>query len=294
MILGIELGSNTIRALLMDGNLSILNSDEIIVASAVNLKDGGTLDDGAKTRILNALLELSLKFDFSAPCVAVATEAFRMAQDSEEFFGDIFLKFGIKFRLIDGISEAKFVKLGILNRLKILGLSGEKALLVDLGGASTELSYGKDYASFKFGILRFYEDYGIAQNIIDLANLKTKSAREFIDKFDFTTAVLTAGVPTSTVALKMGMNYENYDANLVNGQILHYDEFAKTASLISQMDAKEAEFRLGKNRAPLVICGLNLLISLFQNHKNIKFIVVDDGLREGICIAYLDGIFDQI
>ena len=58
MMLGIDLGSNTLRFALLDDNFEILKSSESIVGSARGLKDGGKLAEDAKERILNALKKI--------------------------------------------------------------------------------------------------------------------------------------------------------------------------------------------------------------------------------------------
>ena len=55
MIFGIDLGSNTLRGVLMNKNGEIVKSAEFIVGSARNLQAGGDLDIEAITRIKSAL-----------------------------------------------------------------------------------------------------------------------------------------------------------------------------------------------------------------------------------------------
>ena len=55
MIFGIDLGSNTLRGVLMNKNGKIVKSAEFIVGSARNLQSGGDLDPDAITRIKSAL-----------------------------------------------------------------------------------------------------------------------------------------------------------------------------------------------------------------------------------------------
>ena len=58
MIFGIDLGSNTLRGVLMNKNGKILKSAEFIVGSARNLQAGGDLDPDAITRIKSALKKM--------------------------------------------------------------------------------------------------------------------------------------------------------------------------------------------------------------------------------------------
>lgn len=220
---------------------------------------------------------------FNLPYIAVATEAFRMARNSAEFFAEISCEFGINFKIIDGISEAKFTKMAIENRLEILKIPHENSLFIDLGGASTEISYGEISQSFKFGIVRF-----LSQNLS--AKEITNEALNFIKSQNFKQIVLTSGVPTTIVSLKKGLNYKNYDANLVNGEKISFKDFANCLEMVRNLSDIKATEKLGENRKDLIICGIILLQNLLTDHANSEFLVIDDGLREGVAIAKIKNL----
>lgn len=268
----------------MDSNFNTLISKEYIVGSARNLKPGGKLDISAKGRILDALSQISQIFDFkNTPHIAVATEAFRLALDSSEFFSQIYAKFGIKFIIIKGEDESKFIEIAVKKRLEILGLDIKNPLIIDLGGASTEISFNSSYKSFKFGIVRFYNEFPTINLQIKNAPLITEIAKKFISHLSSDGIILTSGVPTTLASLKFGLNYENYDSNLVNGKTILFSEFAKFRELVMSFTEDEAVKRVGKNRQELIIAGLYLLESLLDGFS--EFIVIDDGLREGVMIS---------
>lgn len=278
----IDLGSNTIRACEIDENLEVKSSFEKIVGSARGLSQKGLAND-AMERIENALSELINKFDFSNGYFAAATQAFRISPNAKQFFEQIYDKFGIKFEIIDGVSEAKFTKFGILNRAEKIGLDVDLALSIDLGGASTEISFKDEFESFGFGIVSFCEKYNANLNKFNqFADFTTLKAREFMNKFKFNSVILTSGVPTTIAALKIGMNYDNYDAKAINGQILQMSDFENALNLIQ--NAKNPDILVGKNRADILLAGICLLKSLL-NGINLPFVVIDDGLREGLGVA---------
>lgn len=286
MIFGIDLGSNTLRGVLMNKNGEIVKSAEFIVGSARNLQAGGDLDIDAILRIKSALKKMDKIFDFKSceNSVCVATEAFRMAKNSAEFFDEIWREFGVEFKIIDGDDEAKFVRLGILNRLKLLNLNAKNPLCIDLGGASTEISNNERSKSFKFGIVRFCNEFSKFSDKIKNANLVVSEARSFINSLEFDSIILTSGVPTTMVALRKNLSYESYQSDLINGEILKFGEFDFWLERILNFSDEEAILKLGENRKDLMIAGIMLLKSLLQDFAKTEFIVVDDGLREGICI----------
>ena len=272
-MIAIDLGSNTIRAckmeLLSSGLFECVYSFERIVGSARGLSHTGLATD-AMERIRTAVAQLCTEASFSSS-IAVATEAFRQASNSSEFFRDIRAEFGIKFNIISGEVEAYLTRLGVENRAKILNLDLKDSLLIDLGGASTEISFGEVSRSFSFGIITALESNKRAE---------ISMAIEFIKQFKFNNIILTSGVPTTVAALKQGLNYANYRADLINGVQIKNTDLNWAANLLKTTPNKDE--LVGKNRADLIVKGCEILSNLVGFNP---CIVIDDGLREGLFIA---------
>ncbi|MDA3054032.1 MULTISPECIES: Ppx/GppA phosphatase family protein [unclassified Campylobacter] len=333
MVLGFDLGSNTLRACVMKPaktGFEIVKSSERIVGSARGLVANKPLQNDAKERILRALGEIleelsdliyerNLDFEntcarnlgfentcaqnfknakFSLPYAAVATEAFRVASDSVEFFEKIYKEFCVKFSIIDGETETNLTRLGIENRLQFLGIMAQNAVSIDLGGASTEISSAEFGQSFKFGIVRFCnENPGILQNFnytnfSQIANEQTRSAREFLRSFGAGKIVLTSGVPTTISALKLGICAKDYDAGKINGSVLRFSDFAGAIGQILKFSKRKADEAMGENRAEVIVAGALLLEAILSDFSGsgADFIVVDDGLREGVCINLMQNL----
>ncbi|ARQ98555.1 Ppx/GppA family phosphatase [Campylobacter devanensis] len=272
-MIAIDLGSNTIRACKMrrlgSGNFECEYSFERIVGSARGLSHTGLAID-AMERIRTAVAQLCTEASFSSS-IAVATEAFRQASNSSEFFRDIRAEFGIEFNIISGEVEAYLTRLGVENRAKILNLDLKDSLLIDLGGASTEISFGEISRSFSFGIITALESNKRAE---------ISMAIEFIKQFKFNNIILTSGVPTTVAALKQGLNYTNYRADLINGVQIKNTDLNWAANLLKTTPNKDE--LVGKNRADLIVKGCEILSNLVGFNP---CIVIDDGLREGLFIT---------
>lgn len=272
-MVAIDLGSNTIRAckmeLLSSGLFECVYSFERIVGSARGLSHTGLATD-AMERIRTAVAQLCVEASFSSS-IAVATEAFRQAANSAEFFRQIRAEFGIEFNIISGEVEAYLTRLGVENRAKILNFDLESSLLIDLGGASTEISFGEVSRSFSFGIITALESDKRAE---------ISMAMEFIKQFKFNNIILTSGVPTTVAALKQGLNYANYRADLINGVQIQNTDLNWAANLLETTPNKDE--LVGKNRADLIVKGCEILSNLVGFNP---CIVIDDGLREGLFIA---------
>lgn len=282
-MIGIDLGSNTLRACEMSESGEILWGFERIVGSARGMDEAG-LKPEAKKRILDALKELKSSQKLSGAYFGAATAAFRRAKNAPDFLAQIKNELGIELEIISGESEASLVALGINSRLKALNISSQKALFIDLGGASTEISFGGELRSFDFGIVSFSNDFG---SDYGAAKSVCAGACEFIAGFEPSVVVLSSGVPTTVAALKIGLNYASYDARRINGMRLELADFDTATAKITASDDKDA--LVGVNRADLLLCGTALMKCLLSP-ISAPFVVVDDGLREGICFGLFSGL----
>ena len=296
MVIAIDLGSNTFRVALIKKVQNGFTNEQIyekIVGAARGLNESGKIGLEAKNRLFEAIAEAKSKFDFTKfKCVAVATEAFRVASNSEEIFSEIREKFGINFHIIDGQAEAKLTFLGVQNALRKLGIN-DKFSIIDIGGASSEIGEEGKFISFKFGIITFYERFKTLGLMQENAKIYTKEARAFLGSLENKFIALTSGVPTSIVALKLGLNYEKYDAKKINGLELKMSDFDHFVSELLKLDEAVANVAVGKDRKFPLIAGTLLLKELLSGQEA-KFIVIDDGLREGVGAAYLQGLFQEI
>ncbi len=296
MVIAIDLGSNTFRVALVKKEQNGFSNEQIyekIVGAARGLNESGKIADESKNRLFEAITEAKSKFDFDKfKCAAVATEAFRVASNSEEIFSEIREKFGINFHIISGKAEAKLTFLGVQNAFKKLGIN-ENFSVIDIGGASSEIGEDGNFMSFKFGIITFFEKFKTLDLMQENAKIYTKDAREFLNSLKNKFIVLTSGVPTTIAALRLGLNYENYDPKKVNGYELRDDDLAWFVDELLKMDDKSADLAVGRNRKYPLIAGTLLLEELLSGQEA-KFLVIDDGLREGVGVAYLQGKFQEI
>ena len=296
MVIAIDLGSNTFRVALVKKEQNGFSNEQIyekIVGAARGLNESGKIADESKNRLFESIVEAKSKFDFDKfKCVAVATEAFRVASNSEEIFSEIREKFGINFHIISGKAEAKLTFLGVQNAFKKLGIN-ENFSVIDIGGASSEIGEDGNFMSFKFGIITFFEKFKTLDLMQENAKFYTKDAREFLNSLKNKFIVLTSGVPTTIASLRLGLNYENYDPKKVIGFELRDDDLVWFIDELLKMDDKSADLAVGRNRKYPLIAGTLLLKELLRGQKA-KFIVIDDGLREGVGVAYLQGKFQEI
>ncbi|MCV3393464.1 Ppx/GppA family phosphatase [Campylobacter sp. IFREMER_LSEM_CL908] len=317
-MLGIDMGSNTLRAVLMDENFNKLKSEEFIIGAAKNMQND-TISDEAIEKIFSALKILKEKNYNLSQAKAVATAAFRKAKNTKLIFEKIQKEFKLDIKLIDAKTEAKLSVLGMQERLKALKLFRKDLSYCDLGGASCEISNDKFSKSYDFGIISFYERMHFKaikpsvyvrffkkypQNLVRIkdeklkihlspypAHLKQLALKAFNLSKDIKLKgnffILNSGVPTTLCAYKQNIKYKDYLEESVNGKILKRKDFFDFALKIWNLEQEKAKIYLGENRKKYLIAGSMILFALFNKQK---LIVIDDGVREGVCIAHFKNI----
>lgn len=276
-LVGVDLGSNSLKISLMNAQFEVLKTDEFGIQSAFGLKEN--LSDTAKNKIILALEKISKNYDLKNAS-AVATEAFRVAKDSGEFFKLLNKKFGIKFEVISPLKECELTKLAVYKRCEMLGIDTGNLAIVDLGGASCEIVLDEKFKSFKFGIIKVFNNFLDLENIEKNSKFITKEANEFLKNLKPKNIVLNSTISKKLLNLKQ--NYKN-------SKILKFDDFKKLKKLIlnntkshlknSDEQAMDSQILSERN---LLLCGIYLYENILKDFDN--FIIVDYGLKEGVII----------
>lgn len=268
-----------------------LREYEKSVRTAQGLYESGTICAAAKERIFAALTEADEIFDFRAQEVyAVTTQAMRLASNAQQIIDEIEAKFSVKFKIIDGDTEARLTLLGVENGMRRAQIHVESYCMLDLGGGSSEISFvrGDTIASksFGFGIVQMAERYitlkAIGQNILSEISVIDTFVKEQAKPSIF---VATAGTPTTVSAFLQGIDYNSYDYKKVSGKLLHVDDFTSALAQLLELEESKREFWVGTNRSDLVCAGILIVKAIMKKLGFDECLVIDDGLREGLAIS---------
>jgi len=294
-MIGIDLGSNTIRIVKIDCNSGKKIAEyERIVKTADKLVNTHKISDEAIERVINAINEAKEKIDFNDKINAVATEALRRAKNQEEVIKKIKEATGIEFRVISSEEEATLTALAVENCLESkCKVDAKSFFLVDIGGGSTELILKhKDTIvsqSFNLGIVTFTQKYKTPEAIKYAVKKEAQKFKEFID-FAFSAykkpKIFTAssGTPTSIAALKHNLNYNTYNPEIVNCTKVNVKDLDFWLDRLMKMEMKKREELVGVGRGDLIFTGIYIFKEIFKLTKYEECIVCDDGVREGAAI----------
>lgn len=293
-MIAIDLGSNTLRVLDYDCQAQKqIAVYEKVVKTADGLAEHGFVNDEAVDRIVSAIKEVQTQMDFSKKVKAVTTEAVRRASNADAVLHQIKKETGVHFNIISGEEEARLTLLAVKNRLTKLHYASDSFVLVDIGGGSTELIFHyKDEMvskSFPVGIVTIAQTYETLENIeqalpCEMFDMQMFCAECYATKGKPSSFVATAGTPTTVAAMKLGFNYETYDAAKINGTTLQKEELDFYLKKLLGMPFEEREIAVGTGRSDLIAAGILIYKQLYMMLEFEKCVVIDDGLREGVAL----------
>jgi exopolyphosphatase/guanosine-5'-triphosphate,3'-diphosphate pyrophosphatase len=310
----LDLGTNNCRLLIAsptkDG-FRVVESFSRIVRLGDGLSHTGRLDERAMDRALAALEVCAEKLARRRPrrLRAVATQACRVAENGPAFVARVAEQTGIALSIISPQEEAKLSVAGCLN---LLDRTMDAALVVDVGGGSTELSWvdleasraGEAsigaWLSIPAGVVTLAERFpereadsdAWFQRMVDHIRCEIERfprADRFRPVFASGRAHMigTSGAITSLAGVHLGL--KRYERSRVDGLWLtHGDCDAAAARLIAMgPEGRAAEPCIGPDRADLVLAGAAILRAVQDVWPCERVRVADRGLREGILLSLM-------
>lgn len=165
----IDIGSNSIRLVLVkieNNTYKIINQVKESARLGENMDEELNL---AEAKIEKAILTLkefkSISNSYKVEKIyAVATEAVRKAKNRQYFLYRVKMEAGIDIRVLTGDEEAYYDYFGVINTLE-----EEDALLMDIGGSSTEIIHISkrkvvNKISIPYGCISLTKNYSISEN----------------------------------------------------------------------------------------------------------------------------------
>lgn len=145
MYAAVDLGSNSFRLHIgkHDGEtIRVLKSVRDPIRLAAGLDANGNLTDAAMQSALNCLKNFrAILAGYQLDAVrVVATSAMRVARNGAVFLPAAEQAIGYPIEIISGEEEGRLIYMGVANAL---ALPGERRLVMDIGGGSTELILGR-------------------------------------------------------------------------------------------------------------------------------------------------------
>ena len=319
----LDLGTNNCRLLIAtpsEGGFRIVDSFSRIVRLGEGLSESGRLGEAAMERAIGALGVCADKIARRGVTRmrAVATQACRTAANGARFIGEVARRTGLRLTVIEPLEEAQ---LSVAGCLDLLDRGARAALVLDVGGGSTELSWidltapGLDveprrlaywrlpikaWLSAPIGVVTLAErfpqsaagDAAAWRGMVEAMKAHI-AAFAHADVFRETFAaghahmVGTSGAITSLAALHLGL--PRYDRARVDGLWMTRGQCERVADRLAALTVAQraAEPCIGVDRADLVLAGAAILQAVQEVWPCERVRVADRGLREGLLLSLM-------
>ncbi len=311
----LDLGTNNCRLLIATPTpqgFRVIEAYSRIVRLGEGLSQSGRLSEAAMERALAALKVSGEKVRRRGVVKfrAIATQACRAAANGQAFVNRVANETGVKLQVISPHEEAQLSVGGCLN---LLDSSHEAALVVDVGGGSTELSWVdlkshiagsmppvKAWLSVPIGVVTLAERFpegAIAtdewfRRMVDHVKAEIAAFRRAdhlkpIFEADRAHMVGTSGAITSLAG--MHLRLPRYDRNRVDGIWMTRGQCDAAAADLLALSALQRASQpcIGPDRADLVLAGAAILQAVQEQWPCNRVRVADRGLREGILLSLM-------
>ncbi|MGC1309412.1 MAG: Ppx/GppA phosphatase family protein [Phormidesmis sp.] len=231
--------------------------------------------------------------------ITAATSAIREAQNGEAFLKEVVRRTKIMPRMISGKEEARLIFLAVRNAI---ALEHENALVLDIGGGSTEAVVGNRNDvlfghSMKLGVLRLLDMFKDSGPLGDEARGVLESHIRFLAKSTLAEAKevgFTKVIGTSGTIRTMGeaAYVERHGRSLksVNAEVVQLKDLQKlTDRLIDLKPDQRGDIEgISEKRTDAIHLGGVLLCQLLQMAKVDSLTLCDASLREGLVLDYIE------
>jgi len=303
-IAAIDIGTNSLHMIVVrvrpDMSFEVIDREKEMVRLGAGGLDGRSLTPEA----VHAALQVMSKFRRLAEShrvdeiVAVATSATREAKNGAEFLQTITEETGIRPRVISGTEEARFIHLAAVYGV---GVPGDMAVVVDIGGGSVEITRGAGAnpergRSFKLGVIRLTERFVKSDPLSPRDERKLLryidgEVGKYLDQIShagFDRVIGTSGTILSLGAVVSAGQGLAADAPLRNRRI-PAKQLHRVRKALASLDLQE-RLRvegLEPRRADLAVAGAILLDAILRRLGANEITLCDLSLREGLVLDYI-------
>lgn len=308
LVAAIDLGTNAFRLLIggvtSDGRVTPHSVHRVIPRLGQGLGRTGRLSSGAITRAIDALREILAVIDRHpvTAVVAVATSAVREAVNADEFLSRARTEVGLEIEVISGAEEARRTWLGVRAGCAAVDRRVTDAIIVDIGGGSTELISVRDgrfkrAVSLDLGVVKLTEhivhhDPPLAAELRDLdaaAREALQVAAPLCTEHGPRAAVIgTAGTVTAAAVLHLGLT--RYEPALIHDCVVPRAALGGIAARLARMTGDERCRlpSLERGREDLILAGLAILSGVLDLFQADDVRVSEYGLREGVLVDWAE------
>lgn len=290
LLASVDLGSNSFRLQICENNngqLKVIDSFKQMVRFAAGLDEQKILSEESQTRALECLARFGERLHGFTPeqVRVVATNTFRVAKNIAQFIPKAEAALGFPIEIIAGREEARLIYTGVVHTLPP---NGDRMLVIDIGGGSTEFVIGSDLKptnteSLPLGCvtysIRFFQNKIAAKDFqaaISAARNEIQRISKIMKRTGWDFAVGTSGSAKS-IRDVLAAEYPQ------ESDITHEGMKKLAERIIAAGSVKKAKFSdLKPERVEVFAGGLAVMMAAFEELDIKKMTVTEAALRDGV------------
>jgi exopolyphosphatase / guanosine-5'-triphosphate,3'-diphosphate pyrophosphatase len=308
VLAALDLGTNNCRLLVArttHGGFRVIDSFSRITRLGEGLGAGTSLGEAAMARTIEALAACAAKIAHRGVGRGryVATDACRRAGNCAAFLARAEAATGLRLEIIGSGEEARLVVAGCA---ALLDPAVPRAVVFDIGGGSTEVSYVRverraaqvlDAVSLPFGVVNLTERYGGDRVPPDAYRAMLDEVAAALAPFEARHRIAaevargrvqmlgSSGTVTTLAGIEFGL--PRYIRSVVDGSSLGFAAIEAVSQRLAALSLAEraAHPCVGRERADLVVAGCAILEAICRMWPVGRLRVADRGVREGILIG---------
>jgi exopolyphosphatase/guanosine-5'-triphosphate,3'-diphosphate pyrophosphatase len=294
-VAAIDIGTNSMRLLILDENGGEVFRDSEITALGVGVDSTGAFDEARVQATLDVMARFGAAMDLHSveTRAAVATSATRDATNGAAFADAVADRIAVQPEIITGDREA---------RLAFLGATGGGArgpcVVVDIGGGSTEFIQG-DAApawsvSVDIGAVRLTDRF-LPDRPADPAQM-TDATAHVEDLFNGIPpagdrpVIGVAGTFTTLAAMSLGL--ESYEPATVDGTVVSLSSLVEIRDRLEGMTVTETAAipALQPKRAPVILAGAVIAVGALKCLGASSVTVSESDLLDALALEALRSV----
>jgi exopolyphosphatase/guanosine-5'-triphosphate,3'-diphosphate pyrophosphatase len=275
-VAAVDLGTNTVRLLVADvenGQLEALHREARIVRLGEGVDRGRRLFPAPIARTRGVLDDFKRRAEElgAERVLLVATSAVRDATNGEAFLAELASSYGFATRLLSGEDEA-----GLAYR----GVGRPGALVVDVGGGSTELIGPGIQISLDVGAVRLTERY-LNSDPPSREELEAAVGAIRFPQFEPRETIGVSGTFTTLAALELG----GYDPAATEGYMLGREAVERWTERLAEVPLAQRAFAgLEPARAPVIVGGALIVRELMRQAALDEIEVSEHDILDGAAL----------
>jgi exopolyphosphatase/guanosine-5'-triphosphate,3'-diphosphate pyrophosphatase len=278
----IDIGSHSVLLLVAEGQPpKVLAERYNITALGSGLGQSGTITPqavGRTRRVIDSYLAACRELGADRVTL-VGTAALREAQNREEIISML----SSRIRILSQQEEAELTRLGALSGLE----AGDDALVCDLGGRSTEISWPGGEESLAVGCQRGLEDHLASDPPAEkeISNLRARVRDHLPAAPPAGVLVVSGGTATTLAAMDLGL--AEFSSGAVHGRRITRSRLARLIGNLAAVPLDERKNLLGiePGRAEVLPAGAVILDELLSWCRRDEFLVSARGLTWGVWLS---------